>query len=203
MKLFINFMHGRISDGSGPIEPGRYYPMPDGIHRFIVRIAGDDLVIEIKDQGKTPVQRATVRRVSLFAGTIAKGEPNFQEYLVELDPGKPIYPLSSLVDQLLGMGLERHQISLIFSGTLREHLHLTSSSQLLTDGRTTHTEIAAVGNQKRHKLVTTEGASWALRHYEDKVLYIYLWDNAVDDPAAVLTALRQVRSGEFAPSATA
>jgi hypothetical protein len=187
VQIFIDFANGHVSDDDQTVELNWHYSMPDGIHQFIVRRARDNFMIEIM-KDKRVVQRGTVRQLGEFMGCKPTDSRQSQQYAVELDPGKPIFPVSGLINQLLLEGIRPHDISPMFVGGPYEHIARDATASLLIGG----------SNAKG------ERSAWAIRFHQGEIVRVYLWPQAANQAAAVLEAIRRIRtSSMLAPAGNA
>ena len=191
-----------VAEGNQKIEFDRFYPMPDGIHRFIVRrFSKYTLSIEIRRGKKQQVQSGTVRLLSSRAGWDAAGDPIEQPYVITLDPAKEIFPIAELVNRLLKDGIRRGQISPMFSPELLDCVLSKFGPQMASDGEVERSETSGSTELTRRTRFVVKNASWAIQYADVTLYHVYIWMNAADAESTetLLDAIRCIQAGELTP----
>lgn len=125
--------HTLTSNGKSFIF-GQSYDLPDAAgHSFIVKEFGGYYTVTIT-QGDEVVQEAKVHALSATIGQLRGGDSRLQSYKLNLDPAEPVWPIRSVVDQLIARGVEEGQISPMFTDSLLtcvpSELHLISDGDI-------------------------------------------------------------------------
>lgn len=219
MKLLIDPTNGRVvSEQSGEeLKREQFYDIPGSEHQVIIRTQSRHLVLlhlmtNRKDGRKRKlVQSGRIQLLSAVAGRESHtGAPRPHLYQVELDPNRPIWPIASLVDQLMQMGVDDWQITPMNPGaTLNDNCAARSDPQMLTDGQLMQTPNPGgdphgfAGEDLLPGVdFTVKDASWAILYFPDGIIsHIYLWPDAANKADEIMSVVQRMIAAEEAAEA--
>jgi len=190
----------RISDSlSEEYDANMFYPLSDAPdHEFIVReLSRNSLRVEIRKavngkRQKKPVQSAIVRHCSVAAGHGLDGEPIIEPYVLDLRPDKEIFPIETLIGQLMAMGIENWRITPMFDRTLHNCVARHSGPHMQSNARVSCVDIPPRGGFTSSRLYKVKDARWAILTFEGSLSHIYLWPEAAEVAEEVVETVRSV-----------
>ena len=202
MELRVNTRTMTITASGKSVEPNRFHDLPghEG-HTYIVRTSSPNkgFMVQIK-QGKKVIQTGSIRPLSAVIGRYPGSDAlTSHEFILELDPSQPIYPIADLVRQLMALGIEDWHISPMFRDDLRDCIASHSSPRVISDGRVDVDPRAGGGDLLAHNVYRVTGPSWVIQSFGSDISHIYLWMNAAEHADTILDNVRRIQAGETVP----